>query len=283
MERWEAGSVRAKVAVVVSAVAVLGLAAGCGGGSGGAGGGRTAGDAEDKDERQVVRVLSHAQLRHVELGPKEVPGFVVEKASAGTAGHGLPSTGSEACRPLVVALGSQPQPAPEASVVNTFAKASTEQGFQGLLGTIRVSAYEGDGAQSTLRELRSAAQGCAGGFRMKTGEGQPQRFEEVRTLPAPRLGDEAMAYRLVNAAEKAPSLVTVVRTGSTLSMFFATHLSDPGAVEIPEQLMAAQVAKVERLQRAERPPTAPPPHAGPGPGPAEDGEGGEAGDSDGAD
>ncbi|MEV5239940.1 hypothetical protein AB0K89_12640 [Streptomyces cinnamoneus] len=269
---------RAKVAaVVVSAALVLGLAAGCGiGRSGGAEGAEEAGGAaEDKDEHEVVRVLGHAQLRHAELGPGEVPGFVVERASASTAGHGLPSTDSRECRPLVVALGSQPQPAPVASVVNTFHKATREQGFQGLLGTIRVSAYAGDGARSTVRALRAAAEDCAGGFAMKTGEGQPQRFDAVRALPAPRLGDEAMAYRLVNAAERAPSLVTVVRTGATLSMFFATHLSDPGAVEIPQALLAAQVAKVEALQRAERPPTAPPPHAGPGAGPGEDGEAGD--------
>ncbi|MCA6094934.1 hypothetical protein LE181_22520 [Streptomyces sp. SCA3-4] len=272
---------RAKVAaVVVSAALVLGLAAGCGiGRSGGAGGGteEAGGAAEDKDEHEAVRVLGHAQLRHAELEPREVPGFLVERASASTAGHGLPSTGSRECRPLVVALGSQPQPAPVASVVNTFAKATGAQGFQGLLGTIRVSTYAGDGARSTVRALRSAAEDCAGGFAMETGEGQPQRFEAVRALPAPHLGDEAMAYRLVNAAERAPSLVTVVRTGATLSMFFATHLSDPGAVEIPQALVAAQVAKVEVLQRAERPPTAPPPHAGPGAGP---GEGGEAGDGE---
>ncbi len=269
---------RAKVAVAVfSAIAVLGAVAGCG--FGGAGGGE-GGEGEGKDENRVVRAVGPGQLRHVELGAREVPGFVVERGSPATAGHGLPSTDSEACRPLVTALGSQPQPAPVGSVVETFA-ATTEKGFQGLLGTIRVSAYEGDGARSTLRALRAAARDCAGGFRMKTGEGQPQRFEEVRTLPAPGLGDEAMAYRLVNAAERAPSLVTVVRTGSALSMFFATHLSDPGAVEVPERLVAAQVAKVERLQRAERPPTAPPPQAGPPEG-AEGAEDGEAGDGEGA-
>ncbi len=165
-----------------------------------------------------------------------------------------------------------------ASVVNTFSRTGVDRRFQGLLGTIRISAYEGDGAEQTLRELRAAAEDCGGGFTMTTGEGQPQRFESVTVLPAPRLGDEAVAYRLVNAAERAPSLVTAVRTGSTLVMFFATHLSDPAAVEIPEALVAAQLAKVERLRRAERPPTTPATHLGPGQWPA---EGGEAGENDG--
>ncbi|MFI9203620.1 hypothetical protein [Streptomyces sp. NPDC053048] len=267
------GKVRTRaLAAVAVTVVVLGCAAGCGGGGPGAGGGGR--NVEGKDEPGLLKVLGAAQLGHVELGTGEVPGLVIEKGSAVTAGHGRPGTDRRACRPLVVAMGSLPQPAPVASVVNTFAGPTGARDFQGLLGTIRVSSYEGDDARTTLRELRAAAAECEDGFGMTTGEGEPQRFEAVRVLPPPELGDEAMAYRLVNAAEEAPSLVTVVRTGTTLSMFFATNLADPGRVEIPERLVAAQVAKVERLARAERPPTEPPPHAGLA-------EGGEAGDSDG--
>ncbi|PHQ51060.1 hypothetical protein BLA24_14870 [Streptomyces cinnamoneus] len=273
----------------VAAIAVLGLTAGCGIGSGtGPDGAAEAGSAgaggragEGKDERQAVKVLTGNQLRHVELGAQEVPGFLVEKASPGTAGGGLPETDREPCRPLVVALGSQPQPEPVASVVDTFARAARDQDFDGLMGTIRVSRYDDDGARTTLRELRGAAEECADGFRMTTGEGQPQEFEAVRVLPAPALGDEAVAYGLVNAAEEAPSLVTVVRTGDTLSMFFVTNLADPDRVEIPGSLVAAQVAKVEGLERAERPPTAPPSRPGAEPWSAEGGEAGEDEDDEG--
>lgn len=248
-------------------------------GCAGVGGGRPG---EGKDEARsaeapsVVRVFSADQLKHVALDAREVPGFVLERASEGSAGHGLPGTDRPACRPLVLALGPRQEPAPMASLVRTFSKSSREHGFQGLLGTVRVSTYADDGARVTLRELRRAVSDCAGGFAMRTGEGQPQRFEAVKELPAPRLGEEALAYRMVNAAEGSPTLVTVVRSGSTLSMFFATHLSDPGAVEIPPALVAAQVAKVERLLRAERPPTAPPADGDP----AEGGEGAEEGDGE---
>ncbi|MFI9309874.1 hypothetical protein [Streptomyces triculaminicus] len=242
------------MAAGVATAAVLGLVVACqGGGPGAEGGAGSAETVEGKDEPRVVGAREAGRLGHVELGPGEVPGLVIERGSAVTAGHGRPDTDREACRPLVVALGSQPQPAPVASVVDTFAAPAGGRGSQGLLGTIRVSAYEGDGASRTLGELREAAAECADGFGMTTGEGEPQRFEAVRVLGAPALGDEAMAYRLVNAAERAPSLVTVVRSGSTLSMFFATNLADPGGVEIPERLVAAQVAKVERPVRSGRP------------------------------
>ncbi|GAA0466917.1 hypothetical protein ACFQ2B_13275 [Streptomyces stramineus] len=266
-----------KAMVAVSAVVALGLAAGCssGGGvpSGSGGSGRPGGGrGEGKDSGETVRVLSPAQLRHVELGPREVPGFLIERASALAAGGGRPRTDSEPCRPLVDALGSQPSPAPAASVVNTFAKAREDQHFEGLLGMIRVSTYGRDGASATVDGLRSAARACAHGFRMRTGEGEQQKFESVRALPAPELGEDAVAYRLENATDRAPSLITVVRSGSTLSMFFATSLSDPDGVEIPPELVRAQVAKVERAEK--KAPTVPPPPSTPGPG-----EGGEAGDS----
>ncbi|GGX79181.1 hypothetical protein [Streptomyces hiroshimensis] len=271
-----------KAMVAVSAVVALGLTAGCGGSGGdggldgnggsGGGGGRGSGRGEAKGTRGAVRILSTAQLRHVELGPREVPGFQIERAGSGAAGGGRPVTDEASCRPLVEALGSRPRPAPAASVVNTFAKAGEDLDFQGLMGMIRVSTYRGDGAVSTLDGLRSAAARCAGGFRMRTGEGEPQEFRAVRTLTAPRLGDEAVAYRLENAAERAPSLITVVRSGATLAMFFATSLADPEDVEIPPELVDAQVAKLERAEQ--KAPTVPPPSS-----PMAVGEGGEAGDS----
>ncbi|CAM5504123.1 hypothetical protein [Streptomyces abikoensis] len=267
-----------KAMVAVSAVVALGLTAGCGGSggdgeNGGSGGGGSRGGSrgEAKGTRTAVRILSPAQLRHVELGAREVPGFQIERAGSGAAGGGRPRTDAAACRPLVDALGSEPRPAPAASVVNTFAKAGEDLGFQGLMGMIRVSAYRGDGAAATLRGLRSAAGRCADGFGMLTGEGEPQEFRAVRTLAAPRLGDDAVAYRLENAAERAPSLITVVRSGATLAMFFATSLADPEDVEIPPALVTAQVQKIERAERAA--PTAPPPSS-----PMAAGEGGEAGD-----
>ncbi|MFF7730475.1 hypothetical protein [Streptomyces sp. NPDC008001] len=274
-----------KAMVAVSAVVALGLTAGCGGsggdgGSGASGGpgggaGRGGGRGEAKGAGTAVRILSPAQLRHVELGAREVPGFQIEHAGSGAAGGGRPRTDDAACRPLVDALGSRPRPEPAATVVNTFAKSGEDLGFQGLLGMIRVSAYRGDGAAATLRGLRSAADDCAGGFRMRTGEGEQQEFRAVRTLAAPRLGDEAVAYRLENAAERAPSLITVVRSGTTLAMFFATSLSDPEDVAIPPELVEAQVKKLERAER--KAPTAPPPSSPVAAG--DEGEAGDGGDS----
>ncbi|WP_116212416.1 hypothetical protein [Streptomyces olivoreticuli] len=242
-----------KAMVAVSAVVALGLVTGCGVGDGGAAGEprraspSRADRGEGKEALDTVTMLGPDRLRHVELGAHEVPGFQIERAGEGAAGAGRPRTDSEPCRPLADALGSQLRPAPAATVVRTFAKTGEDMDFEGLMGMIRVSAYEGDGAADTLQALRTAATACADGFRMRTGEGEPQEFEAVRTLSPPSLGDEAVAFRLENVAERAPSLITAVRSGNVLAMFFATSLSDPDGVEIPSELVRAQVAKLRGM------------------------------------
>ncbi|MGK5643108.1 hypothetical protein ACSNOK_33145, partial [Streptomyces sp. URMC 126] len=203
----------------------------------------TEGPVATGDERRTER------LRGVELAKDEVPGLVIEQAPAGSAGRGVPTADEAGCRPLATALGSRPQPQPLGSVVTTF---SGEQDGpdEGLLGTVRIAEYRPGGAAATLDGLRGAAAACAGGFAMRTGEGERQVFDAVETVRAPRLGDEAVAYRLVNAVEEAPTLITVVRSGEVLSMFFATSLGDPSRAEIPERLVAAQVRRVEAAGRS---------------------------------
>ncbi|MFI1797745.1 hypothetical protein ACH427_10360 [Streptomyces sp. NPDC020379] len=224
-----------KAMVAVSAVVALGLTAGCGVDGGGSRG---------ASRPEKAAVPGPAELGRVELGAHEVPGFRIEKAGEGAAGAGTPRTDTEACRPLADALGFRLRPAPTATLVRTFAKTGEDMDFEGLMGMIRVSEYAGDGAADTLEALRTAAAACADGFRMRTGEGEPQEFEAVRTLSPPELGDEAVAIRLENVAERAPSLITAVRSGTTLAMFFATSLSDPDGVTVPLALVRAQVAKL---------------------------------------
>ncbi|MEV5510398.1 hypothetical protein [Streptomyces orinoci] len=246
------------MALVGSALVVTVLAAGCGGPrhSDEHKAGKPAASAvkrETEEKRGAAEAGEPAAVRwlaQVELGENEVPGYVVEKAEPGSAGRGRPSTEDVPCRPLVTALGSAPEPRPVASLTDTFTKSEEAEDFEGLLGTIRVSAYR-DAAQAgdTFRRLRDSAAACAGGFRMRTGEGENQEFRRVEVLPAPRLGDEAVAYRLDNAVEQAPSVVTVVRSGQSLAMFFATSLGEirePGVVRVPLPLVAAQVERIRR-------------------------------------
>ncbi|WP_372408318.1 hypothetical protein [Streptomyces luteireticuli] len=247
----------------VSVAVVLGLTLGCGGGrtghegdgksASGSAGGRApeeaAGAAGAVGPKKADEDGPTGRLRRAELEKTEVPGLVIEEAPPGTAGRGTPGSDQPACLPLANALGSEPDPKPLGSVVSTFAGAGEDDDLEGLLGTIRVSEYRPGEAAAVFRRLRDAAGACTGGFRMRTGEGESQVFDAVETVAAPKLGDEAAAFRLSNAVEEAPSLITVVRTGDVLSMFFATGLGDPERVQIPDRLVSAQVRKAVAVQR----------------------------------
>ncbi|WP_049718686.1 hypothetical protein [Streptomyces caatingaensis] len=243
----------------VSVAVLLGLTLGCSGGrtghevdgksATGSAGGRAPEEADAP--RAADEDGPSARLRRAELEKTEVAGLVIEEAPPGTAGRGTPTSDLARCRPLANALGSEPDPKPLGSMVNTFAGAGEDDDLEGLLGTIRVSEYRPGEAAATFRRLRDAAAACTGGFRMRTGEGEAQVFDAVETVAAPKLGDEAAAFRLSNAVEEAPSLITVVRTGDVLSMFFATGLGDPERVRIPERLVSAQVRKVVAAGRGE--------------------------------
>lgn len=258
------GDVKARTAAVLCAAVTVGMlvpVAGCAGGGDGAGRGdghgndgkRSVGAADARDRgpgsgpgesEELGDGRRAGRLGGVELLKDEVPGLVIEQAPPGSAGRGTPTADRAACGPLATALGSQPRPEPLESVASTFA-GEQDGPDEGLLGTVRVAEYRPGGAAATLRGLRDAAADCAGGFTMRTGEGERQAFDAVVRVTAPRLGDEAAAYRLANAVEEAPTLITVVRSGEVLSMFFATSLGDPGRAEIPPRLVAAQVRKVE--------------------------------------
>ncbi|MEV0260847.1 hypothetical protein AB0I49_05805 [Streptomyces sp. NPDC050617] len=246
---------RPMAAVAASAAAAL-MAAGCSGSSGG-------------DE---PKPMSAKRLDQASLGAKEVSGYQIERASAkSAAGAGGAEADRSECQPLAALLGSSPDPKPVRSVVNTFARTGDGKDYEGLQGMVRVAAYKGGGAKGTLADLRKAAESCASGFGMKTGEGEEQKFSAVQQLASPKLGDESAAYRLVNTSEKAPSLVAVVRTGSTLSMFFVTSLTEPQRVEMPQDLLKAQVEKVRKAEKG---------HAtAPSSSDVEHGDAGEAGDS----
>lgn len=258
------GRVKINAALAASALLAVGLTAGCGRAddkavvksSNSASATTATGQPGQRagDRPSAAEGADDKSLDRAELDETEVPGFLIEQVEDDSAGFGNPTTGSPQCRPLVTALGSNPEPRPVATLVNTFARSGADDEFEGMLGTIRVSSYQGDEAAATFRRLRDSATACAGGFRMSTGEGESQSFAKVESVKAPALGDEALAYRLDNTVEEAPTLLTVVRTGDTLSMFFATSLDDlddPNSVEIPGQLVKAQVEKVKRAKAGE--------------------------------
>lgn len=253
-------SVSSRVVLAAAAVVALGFTAACGSDSGdgknGSGGDRTAGD------RAASAPLSKTALAKAALTKSEAKGYVITPMTDKEAAKGgEPKTERSECRPLAALMGSTFTPAPTASVFRTYSKTdaalgSTDDPSAGLAGMLRVSAYGQGDAERTVKELRSAVSACGDGFELTDAEGKKQRLSHVKALPDPEFGDEAVAYQADSEASSADEsggtiAFAAVRSGSHLTVAFAFNLVKPTAAEIPQELLKAQVAKVERAGKAD--------------------------------
>lgn len=247
-----------RVVLAVTAVAALGLVTACSGDSDGD-------KKSDKSSEQTTEKtpggdkalaapLSKADLDKAVIVKADVKGFEVEKMTDKEyADGGAAKAAKTECQPLAQMMGAEQNPVPKASAYATFASGAAAGGDDadlGLTGMIRVSSYAEAGAEQTISDLRGALKTCAGGFKATDGSGDKADISKVDTLTAPKLGDEALAYTVTDKQEGAAVKFTVVRSGTHLSVFFGVNIANPAKSEIPEAVVSAQVAKLEKALKA---------------------------------
>ncbi|MEU0808813.1 hypothetical protein [Streptomyces sp. NPDC005970] len=246
-----------RVVLAVTAVAALGLVTACSGDSDGD-------KKSDKSSEQtaekkpggdtaVAAPLAKADLEKAVIVKADVKGFEVEKMTDKEYADGGAAKAAKAeCQPLAQMMGAEQNPVPKASAYATFASGTPggDDADLGLTGMIRVSSYAEAGAEQTISDLRGALTACAGGFKATDGSGDKADVSKVETLTAPKLGDEALAYTVTDKQEGAAVKFTVVRSGTHLSVFFGVNIANPAKSEIPEAVVSAQVAKLEKALKA---------------------------------
>ncbi|MBT2492565.1 hypothetical protein J7E96_29475 [Streptomyces sp. ISL-96] len=245
-----------QAATAAAAAAVLSLTAACGGASSDAGdksGGRaeakpaasaTASAAADKRVSSTGETLGEGELKKVALVSGDVPDFAVTSLQGGD------ETGTERaeqpeCQPLAAVINGAPEPTPSAAVHRTLTDESEEGNDDQTVVTEILTSYPEGRAMQVLRGVKNAVGACAGGFKTTGGDG-PSTYTEVKELPAPKAGQEALAYQVTGSFEgtKVPLVFQLVRTGSTVVIFYAANFIDAKTPEIPAGLATAQAAKL---------------------------------------
>ncbi|MEU8822179.1 hypothetical protein [Streptomyces sp. NPDC048636] len=231
--------------VVVAAaamVAALGLVTGCGDDDSGDGGAKGGGVKEGQSA--AGKPLSAAQLEKAAVTKADIKGFQIQKLSEKEfSDGGAAKAEKSACQPIASLMGASFDPAPKASVYRTYAQSQGDK--LGGSGMIRLSAYGGDDARTTVKDLRAAVSACQGGFAAKDGSGKKSDVAKVTPETDPKVGDESLSFSLVDASrEKAVVKFAVARTGSQLSVFFGVNLTDPSKSDVPVELLKAQVTKI---------------------------------------
>ncbi|MFC7307437.1 hypothetical protein ACFQVC_24815 [Streptomyces monticola] len=110
------------------------------------------------------------------------------------------------------------------------------------LSSVALFAHEQADAEKVLAGVREAVGKCR-----KFGA-QGSSYSGVRAQPDPKAGDESVAYRLTGSAEgqKGAMAFTVVRSGSTVAVFYSANLGGTAGIEVPRALVDAQIAELEK-------------------------------------
>ncbi|QQM41318.1 hypothetical protein JEQ17_18860 [Streptomyces liliifuscus] len=183
--------------------------------------------------------LTRAQLKKAALTTGDVKGYKVEGAgSADLQGASSPA-GPAKCQPVADMFLFTTDPVSRTSLSRgVTAKDETNASVT----TLALLSYGSGEADDVLAGLRKATGECT------AYQYVGYDYSEVEALDDPKLGDESVAFRLVASIEGAevPAAYTVVRDGSTLVAFSSMNMLDADEVEVPAELVEAQLAKLKR-------------------------------------
>ncbi|UFQ17530.1 MULTISPECIES: hypothetical protein [Streptomyces] len=227
--------------VAASVTAALGLTAACGSDDGGKKPSEPAKSAQDpKPSATKPAVLSAADLEKAVLAKGDLKGYKTEKLSAADMPAQTVAAEPATCQPLADMFMFATDPASKARVGRTV---TGPDELDATITTLALLAHEQDDAEKVMAGLRTATQKC------KAYEHVGSKYRDVAPLTAPKVGDEAVSYKLVGFIEgqKTPMSFTVVRTGSTLAAFYSINLLKPKEFGVSEKIVDAQIAKVEKL------------------------------------
>ncbi|MET7366725.1 hypothetical protein ABZS61_12980 [Streptomyces sp. NPDC005566] len=206
--------------------------------------GADAGSAPGPAPTSNGKTLTEAELTKVALANGELPDYDFATMPGGDE-RGTEQSENAACRPIASIINGSPEPAPAATVFRTAMDVSEEgQDDQTVVTEILTSHAPGE-AERLLSTVRDAVKACAGGFRTTSDDG-PSTYTEVKALPAPEAGQEALAYQVTGSieGEGVPLVFQLVRTGSTVVTFYAANFTSARTPEVPAALVTAQAAKL---------------------------------------
>ncbi|MEU4613110.1 hypothetical protein [Streptomyces umbrinus] len=190
--------------------------------------------ASDADEP-----LTRAQLKKAALATGDVKGYKVEGAgSADLQGASSPAAPAK-CQPVADMFLFTTDPVSRTSLSRGItAKDETDASVT----TLALLSYGSGEADDVLAGLRKATGECT------AYQYVGYKYSGIKELADPKLGDESVAFRLVASIEGAevPAAYTVVRDGSTLVAFSSMNMLDADEVEVPAELVEAQLDKLKK-------------------------------------
>lgn len=209
------------------------------------------GNTSDWPKTPAKGKLSDDDLAKYALAQGDIEGFTVRiPAKDELSGMGAERAKEKKCQPLGAVMAGTPQPKPSDSVYRSIVSAVDEENPSGLILFETLAAYEAKDADTFFSDLRKAIKDCSDGFET-TAKGHEGigKYTAVKELKKPDVkdADDALAYQLDGDADgqRLPILFNVVRTDSTVAVFYAMNLMSPEDAIIPDAIVKAQAAKLK--------------------------------------
>ncbi|MFE3323580.1 hypothetical protein [Streptomyces sp. NPDC059176] len=193
-------------------------------------------------------VLLADALRTALITETELPSYQAQDISPS---ERRPETDRAECSPLAEMTASGAARTPEAA--DWASRSFLSSGTPGLTVTVSLFSYQGEGARTTLANVRKALKACANGFSTSGNtDGGTVKYVDVKSEDAPEGGDEAVAWTMTGTTpgNAMPVHLTAVRQGRNVAVFFALNLLEPKEAQLPDDLHARQVAKLAKAVAA---------------------------------
>ncbi|MGW3664635.1 hypothetical protein [Streptomyces sp. NPDC005141] len=232
-----------RVLVGIGVTAALAATAACGGGQDtddkSSGSKKPAAKAASPAAQDALKPLTEAQLAKAVITEADVKGYRVRN----TPDDEIPEVSVPAkpatCQAIadMFLLGTEP----DATARVSRSVTSRKQTDAMVLRTGLLAHKEAD-AKDVVADLRTQSEKC------KSYEHTDYQYTGIKALEAPDLGDEAVSYTMTSDIDgtKIPMTYTVVRSGSTLVVFYAMNILGGKVPEVPAAVVEAQVAKLEK-------------------------------------
>ncbi|MFE9039957.1 hypothetical protein ACFY9F_31380 [Streptomyces sp. NPDC012421] len=144
----------------------------------------------------------------------------------------------EECQPLASMIGGFTHVDPVATAHRSLQGAKATDA---TVGSMWLASHSEENATRVMDELGTAVTACPQGFKTLG-----LTYGKVEKLPAPKLGDQAVAYRITGdiGKQKVPMTYTVVRDGGVVAAFYGVNMLDPKQAAIPEAVVKAQLDRL---------------------------------------
>ncbi|MFJ7961645.1 hypothetical protein ACIQ62_35675 [Streptomyces sp. NPDC096319] len=109
------------------------------------------------------------------------------------------------------------------------------------VGSLWLASHSEQNAKKVMADLRTSLRECSGGFQTLG-----LTYTAITPVNAPKLGDEAVGYRITNVVAKqtVPMTDTVLREGGVVAVFHGVNMLTPNDSAIPETVVKAQLDRL---------------------------------------